>query len=39
MMGFPAIRMSCFGVDRPTLVPVPPARTTATVRSVVMTAD
>ncbi len=33
MIGFPATLSSCFGVDSPTRVPVPPARTTATVFS------
>src|SRR3954447_18181092 len=32
MIGLPAILMSCFGMSRPTRVPTPPARTTATVR-------
>src|SRR4051794_24853447 len=33
MIGRPAILMSCLGMLRPTLVPTPPARTTATVRN------
>ncbi len=35
MIGFPAILISCFGILRPTLVPVPPASTTATLRNFV----
>src|SRR5215210_6783411 len=34
MMGLPAILMSCLGMFSPTRVPVPPARTTATLRKV-----
>jgi len=37
MIGLPATLMSCFGIDRPTRVPVPPARTTATFRNLVTT--
>src|SRR3954471_15018236 len=33
MIGFPAILISCFGMLSPTLVPVPPASTTATLRN------
>ena len=33
MIGLPAILISCFGMFRPTRVPVPPASTTATFRN------
>ncbi len=33
MIGRPEILINCFGMSIPTRVPVPPARTTATVRS------
>src|SRR6478735_2346869 len=34
MIGLPAILISCLGMFSPTRVPVPPARTTATLRRV-----
>ena len=35
MIGLPATLISCLGMFRPTRVPVPPARTTATFRNLV----